>query len=391
MQVAAVHGFSAADMTLQDEPSAKTRGATMIAVSGASGKLGSRVLAGLLKVLASDQLLALVCSPEQAARWVSRGVRVRRADPAVPETLAPALAGVKRLLLVSGDEPGEGVDQDRAMIAAAKAAGVEQVAYTSVLRADTSVLPIAHEHRSTEEMLRGCGLPWVILRTGWSIDNYIDKLPMALSNGAFFGAARNGWVAAATRADYAAAAVTVLTTDGHCGKTYELAGDRALTMELLAEAGSRWAGEWLPYTDFPASEFRLVLARAGLPEKAAEFAVATDLAIARGALNSSSRDLHTLIGRRTTMLHDVLAILPRPPRAGAQAQSPVEHLLSGHQMGTARHAPQAISVQECNGRSEPLSCPILRSWFCAGEKLHHHASAGPGAKATAARVDHTIH
>jgi uncharacterized protein YbjT (DUF2867 family) len=133
---------------------------------------------GLLKIVPPDQLVAIVRSPEKAERLASRGVEVRRGDYSVPETLAPALAGVKRLLLVSGSDLGNRVDQHRAVIEAAKAAGVGLIAYTSVLRADTSTLPIADEHKATEELFRGSGIPYVLLRNGWYIENYTERLAM---------------------------------------------------------------------------------------------------------------------------------------------------------------------------------------------------------------------
>ena len=260
----------------------------MIAVTGASGQLGSLVLEGLLEVVQPDQLIAVVRSPEKAARFASRGVQVRRGDFSMPETLAPALAGVKRLLLVSGTDLGERVAQHRAVIEAAKAAGVELIAYTSVLRADITTLPMADEHRETEELLRNSGVPYVLLRNGWYIENYTERLAMPLATGAFVGAAGDGRIAAATRADYAAAAVRVLTTEGQHGKTYELAGDHPFTMKDLAAAVSEWAGRTLPYNNMSAAEYRDVLAKAGVPEIFIKVAVGTDVAIARGDLDSFS-------------------------------------------------------------------------------------------------------
>ena len=309
-----VSGYRRRERPSASEANINNVGSMMIAVTGASGKLGGLVVDGLLKVVPSEQLVAIVRSPEKAGRFASRGVQVRRGDYSAPETLAPALAGVKRLLLVSGSDVGKRVDQHRAVIEAAKAAGVELIAYTSVLRADSSTLPIADEHKASEELLRGSGIPFVLLRNGWYIENYTERLEMPLAHGAFLGAARDGRIAAATRADYAAAAVAVLTTDGHRDRTYELAGDHAFTMRELAEAVSSWAGRSLPYRDVPASAYRDALASAGLPQWAAELLVGTDLAIARGDLESSSRDLHRLIGRATQTLRDVLAGLPKPRR-----------------------------------------------------------------------------
>ena len=195
----------------------------MIAVTGASGKLGSLVVDGLLKAVPPDRVVAIVRSPEKAGRFASQGVQVRRGDYSEPETLAPAPGGAKRLLLVSGSEVGRRVDQHGAVIEAAKAAGVALIAYTSLLRAESSTLPIADEHRATEDLLRGSGVPFVLLRNGWYIENYTERLDMPLAHGAFLGARGIAGVAAASRADYAAAAVAVLTTDGHLGKTYGMA------------------------------------------------------------------------------------------------------------------------------------------------------------------------
>ena len=284
----------------------------MIAVTGASGNLGGLVFEGLLKVVPPEQLVAVVRSPAKAQHLAASGVHVRRADYSEPETLAPALAGVSRLLLVSGSELGKRVDQHRTVIEAAKASDVALIAYTSVLSADSSTLPIAAEHAATEELLLGSGIPYVLLRNGWFIENYTERLATPLALGAFFGSAQDGRIAPASRADYAAAAVTVLTTDGHRGKMYELAGDHAFTMKEVAEAVSSWAGRRLPYNDLPPSEYRSALAGAGVPEKFLDLLVATDVAIARGDLDSSSRDLHRLIGRDTRKLRDALADLAKP-------------------------------------------------------------------------------
>ena len=284
----------------------------MIAITGATGRLGTIVVEKLLKKVPANQLVAVARSPEKAAAFASRGVHVRRGDYDRPETLGPALSGVKRLLLVSGTDVGKRVEQHGRVIEAAKANGVELLAYTSVLRADTSTLPIAGEHKASEDLLRRSGVPFVMLRDGWYIENYTDNLGLTLGMGAFFGAAGAGRIAGASRADYADAAVRVLTTEGHAGKTYELAGDKAFTMNEVADAVSSWTGKSLPYRDLPAAEYRQGLSKAHLPEWVVELLVATDLSIARGDLDVAGNDLHTLIGRDTQTLREVLATLPKP-------------------------------------------------------------------------------
>ena len=285
----------------------------MIAVTAASGKLGALVLERLLKAVPASEIVAIARSPEKLAQFQARGVKVRRGDYSALDTLGPSLAGVKRLLLISGMDLGQRVAQHRAAIEAAEAAGVELIVYTSLLRADVSALPIAGEHRATEKLLRASKVPCVLLRNGWYIENYTERLAMNFARGAFFGAARDGRIAAAARADFADAAVAALTTEGHAGETYELAGDQPFTMTDLAKAVSEWAERTISYSDLPAAEYRTALEKAGVPSAFVDIAVGTDLAIARGDLNSASRDLHILIVRDTTTLREVLANTTKPP------------------------------------------------------------------------------
>ncbi len=218
----------------------------MIAVTAASGKLGRLVLEALLGKVPASRIVAIARSPEKLADFAARGVTVRVGDYSAPATLAPALAGAKRVLLISGTDFGQRVEQHGAVIAAAKAAGAELVAYTSILHADTTKLVLAPEHKGTEEVLRASGVPFTFLRNSWYIENYTENLAPALAAGAFIGSSGDGLISAATRADFAAAAVQVLTTDGHVGKAYELAGDIPFTRADFAAAVSKWAGRELP-------------------------------------------------------------------------------------------------------------------------------------------------
>lgn len=277
-----------------------------VGVTGATGNLGELVVDQLLAESAVKDVISIARDPQKAAPLKARGAAVRQGDYALPETLVPALQGVTRLLLISGSDLGQRVAQHRAVIDAAKRANVEFIAYTSVLRADSSTLPIADEHRETEALLRASGLSYAILRNGWYIENYTERLAMPLQYGAFIGAAGNGRIAAAARADYAAAAARVLVGEGHEGKTYELTGDQAFTMSELAAAVSARFGRDIPYRNLPDAQFRGALAHAGLPSEIVDLLVATDLAIERGDLDRASADLHRLIGRRSRTLEDVL-------------------------------------------------------------------------------------
>jgi NAD(P)H dehydrogenase (quinone) len=287
------------------------RSSTMIVVTGATGKLGRLVVEGLLQKVPAQHVAVAVRSPEKAADLAARGVQVRRADYGKPETLQAAFAGAEKVLLVSSSEVGQRLAQHQSVVSAVKSAGARLLAYTSVLRADTSRLALAAEHKATEEVVRASGLPFTFLRNGWYLENYTEHLGPALALGAIVGSAGAGRVAAATRADYAAAAVAVLTGAGHESKIYELAGDRPFTMTELAAEVSRHAGKDVVYEDLPPEQYKAVLTGAGVPAPFADLLVDSDLGIARGELDNSSGDLRRLIGRPTTPLAQAVAAAVR--------------------------------------------------------------------------------
>ena len=274
-----------------------------VAITGATGQLGRLVIAELKALLPEGQIVALARSPEKAA---DLGVTARAFDYSRPETLAAALAGVDKLLLISSNEIGQRASQHRAVIEAAKAAGVGQIVYTSLLNADRSPLSLAGEHVETEAMLAASGIPHVILRNGWYAENYTGAIPSVLEHGALIGSAGAGRVSGAARADYAAAAAAVLTGDGHAGKTYELAADQAWTLADLAAEISAQTGRDIPYRNLPEADYAAALIGAGLPEGLSQAIAGWDTGAANGALLDDGRALSRLIGRPTTPLADVV-------------------------------------------------------------------------------------
>lgn len=276
----------------------------MIAVTAATGHLGRHVIAGLKEVLPTDQIVAAVRSPEKAA---DLGVPIRQADYNDPASLAAALEGADRVLLISGSDVGNRVPQHRAVIEAAKQAGVAQLVYTSAPKADTSPLILAPEHKATEEIILASGLPYTILRNGWYNENYEATIKQAAQTGEFVGSAGEGRTSSASRADYAAAAVTVLTTDGHTGKIYEVSGDTAWTRAELAETISEVAGKPVAYRDLTPEEHKSALLQAGLDEGTAGFVVALDGNTKDGLLGETNGELAKLIGRPTTPMRDYVA------------------------------------------------------------------------------------
>lgn len=282
-----------------------------IAITAATGQLGRLVVEDLLRHVAPSELVLVVRDPARAAPFAERGVLVRQADYDDPATLDSALAGVDRLLLISSSEVGRRVAQHTAVVRAAKAAGVSHIVYTSAPRADTSTLSVVPEHKVTEEVIRESGLTFTLLRNGWYTENYADRIAAALATGTFVGAAGEGRVASATRADYAAAAATVLSGTGHDNAVYELAGDVAWSFPELATAISAASGREVVYQDVSPDKYAEILAGAGLPENVAGFVAQLDADTAEGLLSEATGDLRRLIGRPTTTLAETLpALLP---------------------------------------------------------------------------------
>jgi NAD(P)H dehydrogenase (quinone) len=217
------------------------------------------------------------------------------------------LTGIEKLLLISSTEVKGRLPRHRAVIDAATQAGVSLIAYTSMLHAGTSPATLAVEHRQTEEFIAASGLPAVILRNGWYTENHLMALPAALEHGAFVGAAKDGRFSSAARQDYAEAAAVVLATDGHAGKTYELAADQAFTLTELAVEVSRQSGKAIVYNDLPEAGFRDVLTGAGLPADLAALLADADAAASRGALFDDGGALGRLIGRPTTSMQSMVA------------------------------------------------------------------------------------
>lgn len=284
----------------------------MIAVTGASGQLGRLVIAELLKSVPASTLVVAVRSPEKVADLSALGVQVREADYDKPDTLEKAFAGVEKLLLISANEVGKRAPQHANVIAAAKKAGVPFMAYTSILHADTTPLPLAREHKQTEAMLAESGIPHAILRNGWYTENYAASIPAALQYGVVLGSAGNGRISSAARADYAAAAAAVMLGGDQAGKIYELAGDHAYTLTEFAAEIERQSGKPVAYQNMSEADFAQALLGAGLPDWLATLLAESDTGASKGGLFDDSHTLSRLIGRPTTPLADVIrASLPK--------------------------------------------------------------------------------
>lgn len=277
----------------------------MFAVTGASGQLGRLVLDALIETIDASQIVALVRDPARMSDYADAGVIVRRFDYGDPALLAPALDGVDRLLLVSGNELGRRVAQHRSVIDAAKVAGVGFVAYTSILHADTSPIGLAGEHRETEALIEASGLRHAFLRNGWYNENYTAGARLAVEHGAVLGSSGAGRISAAARADYAAAAAKILIDEAT--GVFELAGDEAFTLFDFAAFLADASGKSVAYRDMPEADYRAALEQAGLPAPLAAMLADCSAQASTDTLFDDGGMLGRLIGRPTVSMKESVA------------------------------------------------------------------------------------
>ena len=278
---------------------------TTYAVTGASGKLGRLVLDAMLERVDASTVVALARDPAKLADYSAKGIDVRQADYDDPASLERALDGVDRVLLISGNAVGQRERQHGNVIEAAKKAGVEYIAYTSILNAADSKLALAPEHVATEKLLESSGLNHDVLRMPWYSENYVGALGPSIENAAIYGASGDGKLSTASRADLAAAAAgALLRSPG--GRTYELAGDHPWTMAEFAAEVSRQSGKPVEYVNQSEQEYAGTLESAGLPPPVAAMLASTSALAGQGELENNERQLSQLSGQPTTPIGEVI-------------------------------------------------------------------------------------
>jgi len=283
----------------------------MIVITGAAGQLGRLVIASLIRRgVPTSEIVAAAHTPSKATDLAALGVRVREADYNKLDTLAKAFEGATTLLLISSPNADNRFPEHRAAVDAAKAAGVQLLAYTSVLNADTTTLLVGADHQATEKYVTASGIPWVFLRHPSYLENYTGSLGSALEHGGIPGAAGDGRNSAATRADLAdAAAVVLKSPDGRAGKSYELGNDIAFTMKEFAAEVSKQSGKKVVYNNMSEQAYRALLESVGLPATIARYVADSDAkAASHDELYTASRDLSGLIGHPTTTFGEAIAV-----------------------------------------------------------------------------------
>ncbi|RBW68411.1 SDR family oxidoreductase [Bacillus taeanensis] len=276
-------------------------------VTGATGKLGTKIVETLLKTVSADQLAVSVRNPEKAKGLQDRGVDVRHGDFDSPETLDAAFEGIDRLLIISADGDNETrIRQHTNAVAAAERAGVQFIAYTSIANAKESNNFLAPTHKATEEAIEKTGIPYSFLRNNWYLENEISSIQGVLAGAPWVTSAENGKVGWALQQDYAEAAAVVLSGNDHENTIYELSG-KLLTQNEFAAALGFVLGKEVAVQHVDDEDYADIMKGAGVPDFLIPFLVNIQKDIREGTLEIESNDFEKLLGRPAVSVSEGLA------------------------------------------------------------------------------------
>ncbi|ALS25577.1 SDR family oxidoreductase [Paenibacillus cisolokensis] len=278
-------------------------------VTGATGKLGRKVVETLLKSVPASQLAVSVRNPEKAEDLRARGVDVRQGDFDRPESLDAAFAGIDRILIISADGDNETrIRQHTNAVEAAARAKVSFIAYTSLANASESQLFLAPPHQAAEKAILKTGIPYSFLRNNWYLENEIASIQGVLAGAPWVTSAGGGKVGWALQQEYAEAAAAVLAGNGHENTIYELSG-KPLSQEELVSALGKVLGREVPVQHVDDATYADIMKNAGVPDFLIPMLVEIQQGIRSGALEIESNDFEKLLGRPLTPIDQALSQL----------------------------------------------------------------------------------
>ena len=205
-----------------------------IAVTSASGQLGSAIVKQLIKEIDKKNVIGIARTPEKAKHL---GIEIRKGDYNNRQDFDKALQGIDVVLLVSGmDEPQKRIQQHRNVLGAAKQNGVQKIVYTSIVGDEnkTAFSPVVKSNRGTEKDIQGSGLEWVIGRNGIYIEPDLEYIDNYVKDGEIRNCAGEGKCAYTSREELAYAYAQMLLDTKHNGHVYNLVGE-AITQAELAQ------------------------------------------------------------------------------------------------------------------------------------------------------------
>lgn len=285
---------------------------TRMVVTGASGNYGRAFTDALIAKGRAQDLILITRTPDKLTDRVAQGCEVRYGDFDKPETLQAAVMGADKMLLISGTRVGARVVQHKAAIDAAAKAGVKHIAYTSFIGIDDPANPaeVRHDHIETEQLIRGSGMAWTMLRDAHYADAMILMAgPGVMQSGQWISNAGKGLEAMVWRDDCVAAAVAVMTSEGHEGQTYNITGPELQTFEDVTAILSEVTGKSISYVSVDDEQQYAMFDAMGIPRRPVDDQTVGGLpwnsddmvtfgqAIREGFLEICSGDVEKLTGR----------------------------------------------------------------------------------------------
>jgi NAD(P)H dehydrogenase (quinone) len=289
----------------------------LIAVTGASGKLGRATITFLLdrNVPATD-IVAVVRDPAKVADLAGGDVQVRRGDYTDPALLESAFRGVEQLLFISTSALGEErMLHHRNVVRAARAAGVKHILYTSVVSpSPTAKFAASPGHFHTEALIRESGITYTFFRNNLYLDIAPFMFGSAVATGTLAYPAGSGRIGFIARDDIAEALAAVLTQGEHANREYPITVSHApYSLHDIAAALGKAAGKTVSYSDVTPEVFRATLEKQGLPPPAVAMTVGLAEAVRAGEFDAASPELERFLGRPPVGLEAFLrkALAPR--------------------------------------------------------------------------------
>ena len=280
-----------------------------ILVTGASGHLGRRVVELLLARSSGMRVIAATRKPDGLSALAALGAEVRRADFDDQASLASAFQGVERVLLVSTDsvdEPGKRVRQHAAAVRAVANAGVQHVAYTSIVNPVNSKILLSKDHAQTEAELSKSGVPFTVLRNNMYSEYQFAPLQRALASGKLIDAKASGKVGFVTRDDCARIAAAVLAEPPSGNQVLDVTGPETLSSAELVQIASELSGRKLEHQPIPLAALIEGMVQHGLPRPVAEIYASFDAGTAAGDLDVKSDHVERFTGQRPVAMRDFL-------------------------------------------------------------------------------------
>jgi len=214
-----------------------------------------------------------------------------------------AFAGIDKLLFVSSGELGNRSEQHRQVVKAAKNAKVKHILYTSQIhKTDNPSSPmkfVMKSHLATEIAIMKSGMNYTILRNGL----YLDMLPLFLGdkvieNGIFLPAG-NGGIAFTLRSEMAEVAATILSSEGHKNKIYDISG-KAVSFLDIATNIYQITNKNITYVSPDLDSFINTTVKQGMPREYAKMLGGFAMAAQQGELEGENSPIEKLLGRKPT-------------------------------------------------------------------------------------------